>query len=48
MIRPIAWFQGSPLPIVVCSAISAAFVARLIKGCRGDDPCEVISFLWKA
>jgi large subunit ribosomal protein L35 len=27
---------GSSLPITLCSAISAAFIARLIKGCRVD------------
>jgi hypothetical protein len=31
-------FHGSSLPIRLRSAISAAFIARLIKGCRGDDP----------
>jgi large subunit ribosomal protein L35 len=29
-------FRGSSLPIASCSAISAAFIARLIKGCRVD------------
>jgi ADP-ribosylglycohydrolase len=29
-------FHGSSLPISAGSAISAAFIARLIKGCRGD------------
>jgi hypothetical protein len=29
------------LPISPFSAISAAFVARLIKGCRGDVPVRV-------
>src|ERR1700692_787645 len=29
--------QGSSLPITLCSAISATFIARLIKGCRVDD-----------
>src|ERR1700692_588195 len=29
--------QGSSLPITLCSAISASFIARLIKGCRVDD-----------
>jgi hypothetical protein len=26
-----------PLPKETCSAISATFIARLNKGCRGDD-----------
>jgi large subunit ribosomal protein L35 len=29
-------FNGSSLPIQLCSAISADFIARLIKGCRVD------------
>jgi hypothetical protein len=29
-------FRGSSLPIPPSSAISPAFIARLIKGCRGD------------
>jgi hypothetical protein len=29
-------FYGSSLPIPLGSAISPAFIARLIKGCRGD------------
>jgi hypothetical protein len=29
-------FRGSSLPIAAGSAISAAFIARLIKGCRVD------------
>jgi hypothetical protein len=32
-----SWFDGSSLPKWTCSAISAAFIARLIKGCRVDD-----------
>src|SRR5882757_5610573 len=28
--------HGSSLPITLCSAISATFIARLIKGCRVD------------
>jgi hypothetical protein len=31
-------FHGSSLPIRLGSAISANFIARLIKGCRGDVP----------
>jgi hypothetical protein len=31
-------FHGSSLPIWLGSAISATFIARLIKGCRGDVP----------
>jgi hypothetical protein len=31
-------FRGSSLPIWLRSAISANFIARLIKGCRGDVP----------
>ena len=30
-------FRGSSLPICLSSAISPTFIARLIKGCRGDD-----------
>jgi hypothetical protein len=30
--------DGSSLPIAPHSAISADFIARLIKGCRGDVP----------
>jgi hypothetical protein len=30
------WFRGSSLPTASRSAISAAFIARLIKGCRVD------------
>jgi large subunit ribosomal protein L35 len=33
--------RGSSLPIGPCSAISANFIARLIKGCRGDVPCRL-------
>jgi hypothetical protein len=29
-------FYGSSLPIPLSSAISPTFIARLIKGCRGD------------
>jgi hypothetical protein len=32
------WFHGSSLPIRAHSAISPNFIARLIKGCRGDVP----------
>jgi hypothetical protein len=35
-IRRIKGFQGSSLPIWLGSAISANFIARLIKGCRVD------------
>jgi len=42
--QPDVKFPGSPLPIAGRSAISAAFIARLIKGCRGDDPCGQFSF----
>jgi hypothetical protein len=28
--------RGSSLPKLLCSAISPTFIARLIKGCRGD------------
>jgi hypothetical protein len=31
-------FRGSSLPIARRSAISPPFIARLIKGCRGDVP----------
>jgi hypothetical protein len=34
---------GSSLPIRVGSAISAAFIARLIKGCRGDAYADYFS-----
>jgi hypothetical protein len=33
-----ARFHGSSLPIRPGSAISPNFIARLIKGCRGDVP----------
>jgi hypothetical protein len=36
MIRRAIRFHGSSLPIRPGSAISANFIARLIKGCRGD------------
>jgi hypothetical protein len=36
MIRRAIRFRGSSLPIRPGSAISANFIARLIKGCRGD------------
>jgi len=42
--QPDVKFPGSPLPIAGRSAISAAFIARLIKGCRGDDPCGHFPF----
>jgi hypothetical protein len=32
----VAGRRGSSLPIQLCSAISADFIARLIKGCRVD------------
>jgi large subunit ribosomal protein L35 len=38
IVRHNSWLDGSSLPICLGSAISAAFIARLIKGCRGDDP----------
>jgi hypothetical protein len=37
-IRRTRQFDGSSLPIVLRSAISANFIARLIKGCRGNVP----------
>jgi large subunit ribosomal protein L35 len=44
------------LPFGRSSAISPIFIARLIKGCRGGDPCEFVparnnralSTLWRA
>jgi hypothetical protein len=35
-IRRFIQFRGSSLPSRDSSAISATFIARLIKGCRGD------------
>jgi large subunit ribosomal protein L35 len=37
---------GSSLPIRLSSVISPHLIARLIKGCRGDDPCGFFPF-WK-
>ena len=39
IIRRSIGLRGSSLPIRPGSAISANFIARLIKGCRGDGPC---------
>jgi len=39
MIRRAIRMRGSSLPIRPGSAISANFIARLIKGCRGDVGC---------
>jgi hypothetical protein len=36
VIRRKSRFRGSSLPISLGSAISATFIARLIKGCRVD------------
>jgi hypothetical protein len=36
MLRRRRRFAGSSLPKGRCSAISATFIARLDKGCRGD------------
>jgi len=44
MIRRAIRMRGSSLPIRPGSAISANFIARLIKGCRGDVGCRVIAF----
>jgi hypothetical protein len=35
-VRQIRWAPGSSLQIGFSSAISPTFIARLIKGCRGD------------
>jgi hypothetical protein len=35
-IRQSCRLRGSSLPISASSAISPTFIARLIKGCRGD------------
>jgi hypothetical protein len=43
LVRPAKPIDGSSLPIFLGSAISAAFIARLIKGCR-VDAVPVISF----
>ena len=37
-------FHGSSLPIWLGSAISATFIARLIKGCRGDVPAGCFAY----
>jgi hypothetical protein len=39
-VRQIKLFGGSSLQIDRSSAISPTFIARLIKGCRGDVSCE--------
>jgi hypothetical protein len=43
LVRPAKPIDGSSLPIFLGSAISAAFIARLIKGCR-VDAVPAISF----
>jgi hypothetical protein len=44
MLRRHIRFSGSSLPKGPCSAISRTFIARLIKGCRGDGHAGFIAF----